>query len=133
MALSTGVNGCFDLIHPGHVQFLRYASGFGPLIVMINSDKSIKRLKGPGRPVMSEGARKQVLEAIKYVDEVYIFDEDTPSQAYNILRPDIVVKGYEYKDRPIPERSVIEMYGGRIVFAPYSSPWHTSDIVKRLA
>ena len=126
------VNGCFDIVHPGHVELLEFASGFGPVVVLMNSDKSVKRLKGEKRPVMTEGARKRVLEALKPVKEVFIFDEDTPSQLYYQLQPEVVVKGYEYKDRLIPERSVIEMYGGRIVFAPYSSPWHSSDILKRI-
>lgn len=130
--MTVGVNGCFDVLHPGHVELLTYAAGFGPVTVLLNSDRSVKNLKGAGRPVMCQGARKRILEALKAVRDVVIFDEDTPSQLYNVLQPDIVVKGYDYKDRTIPERAVIEQYGGKIIFAPYSSPWHSSDIIERL-
>lgn len=95
-------NGCFDLLHIGHVELLKYAKSLGgKLIVGLNSDNSIKRLKGPTRPVNNEKTRKILLESIKYVDEVIIFEEDTPLELIKQIQPSIIVKGGDYKKEDI--------------------------------
>jgi len=95
-------NGCFDIIHRGHLELLQYCSDIGTVVVVgLNSDASIKRLKGDGRPYFNEKDRKFMLESIKYVDEVRIFDEDTPLKLIESLSPDVIVKGGDYKPREV--------------------------------
>lgn len=95
-------NGCFDLLHIGHIELLKYAKSLGSkLIIGLNSDNSIKRLKGPTRPVNNEITRKILLESIKYVDEVIIFEEDTPLQLIKQIQPNIIVKGGDYKKEDV--------------------------------
>lgn len=90
-------NGCFDVLHLGHVELLHYCASFGDVIVGLNSDASVKRLKGDSRPINSEQARMRILKSIKYVSEVFIFEEDTPYELIKSLKPDMIVKGGEYK------------------------------------
>jgi D-beta-D-heptose 7-phosphate kinase / D-beta-D-heptose 1-phosphate adenosyltransferase len=131
--LVVAVNGCFDIIHPGHIDLLQWAWEEGsPLVVLLNSDESVRRLKGSGHPLMSQEARKKVLGALKVVSSVMIYGEDTPNRVLAMLQPDILVKGHEYKDRRLPEREVVEGYGGEIKFAPMTSTWHSSDIMRKI-
>ena len=125
-------NGCFDIIHPGHIQVLQFAKSLGDkLIVGINSDSSVKRLKGPDRPINNQEDRKKVLEALRCVDQVVIFDEDRPIRLIKALRPDIVVKGGECradearKTDEIPPEIEIRISP----FVPGSS---TTDIVNKI-
>ena len=90
-------NGCFDLLHPGHISLLEYCATIGYVIVGLNSDASVRRLKGPTRPIMNEDQRKYSLESCRFVDEVHIFDEDTPLELIKKLRPDYIVKGSEFR------------------------------------
>ena len=91
-------NGCFDIIHRGHIELLKYAKSCGDkLVVGLNSDESVRNLKGPTRPIQRQEDRKSILEAIRWVDEVIIFDEETPIKLINFLKPDIIVKGGDYK------------------------------------
>ena len=91
-------NGCFDLLHIGHIELLKYAKGLGDyLVVGINSDNSVKKLKGSYRPINNELTRKTILESIKYVDEVIVFNEDTPIELIKKIQPNIIVKGGDYK------------------------------------
>ena len=90
-------NGCFDVIHRGHIEILKYCKELGTVIVGLNSDESVKRLKGTGRPFFSQEDREVVLRACKYVDDVVVFDEDTPYQVIQKTMPDIIVKGGDYK------------------------------------
>lgn len=90
-------NGCFDLLHPGHISLLEYCATIGYVIVGLNSDASVSRLKGPTRPIMNQDQRKYSLESCRFVDEVHIFDEDTPLQLIKKLRPDYIVKGSEFR------------------------------------
>lgn len=90
-------NGCFDVLHLGHVELLKYASTFGEVIVGLNSDKSVRRLKGPSRPFNDEQTRLKILESIKYVGSVYIFDEDTPYDLIKLIKPNLIVKGGDYR------------------------------------
>jgi D-beta-D-heptose 7-phosphate kinase/D-beta-D-heptose 1-phosphate adenosyltransferase len=90
-------NGCFDLLHPGHISLLEYCATIGYVIVGLNSDASVSRLKGPTRPIMNQDQRKYSLESCRFVDEVHIFDEDTPLELIKKLRPDYIVKGSEFR------------------------------------
>ena len=111
--------GCFDLLHPGHLRLLRQARRLGDaLVVCLNSDDSVRRAKGPGRPVMSQQDRTAVLSALVDVDAVVVFDSDTPVEVLRRLQPDVWVKGADYAGRPVPERSVVENHGGRVEFIP---------------
>lgn len=95
-------NGCFDLLHIGHIELLKYAKSLGNyLVVAINSDNSVKKIKGPSRPINNELTRKIILESIRYVDEVIIFDEDTPLEIIKKIQPQIIVKGGDYKKEDV--------------------------------
>lgn len=94
-------NGCFDILHRGHIELLKYCRSLGLVIVGLNSDASVKRLKGPQRPITSQEDRKIMLESCKYVDSVVIFDEDTPYDLIKKYRPDIIVKGGDYKESEV--------------------------------
>ena len=89
-------NGCFDVLHRGHIELLKYCKSLGRVVVGLNSDKSVKKLKGKARPVNDQQSRKVILESIKFVDEVIIFKEDTPEDLLSRLKPDILVKGGDY-------------------------------------
>jgi D-beta-D-heptose 7-phosphate kinase/D-beta-D-heptose 1-phosphate adenosyltransferase len=125
--------GCFDLLHAGHISMLQAARALGDrLIVCLNSDASVSRLKGPGRPLVSEGDRARVLGALACVDAVAVFDEDTPRRVLAELRPDVWVKGGDYEDRNMPEREVVESWGGRVVTLPYVEGHSTSRLLKEV-
>lgn len=109
-------NGCFDLFHAGHAEFLRRSRALGDLLIVgLNSDASVRRLKGPGRPINSFADRRAVLCAIRWVDCVVSLDADTPCELVAQLRPDIIVKGPGYSDQNMPEAAVARSYGGRVV------------------
>jgi len=130
-------NGCFDLLHAGHVRSLDAARALGDVLVVgLNSDESVRRLKGAGRPVMSAGERAEVLAALTAVDHVVVYGEDTPEGALERLRPDIHAKGADYappNGKPLPERAVVEAYGGRIEFLPFVDCVSTTTLVEKLA
>jgi D-beta-D-heptose 7-phosphate kinase / D-beta-D-heptose 1-phosphate adenosyltransferase len=126
--IATG--GCFDLLHPGHVALLESARALGDaLIVCLNSDDSVRRAKGPDRPLVSQADRVRVLTALSAVDAVLIFDEDTPSRVLTALQPDVWVKGSDYVHKPIPEAELVERYGGEVVLLPLLSGYSTSSLV----
>jgi D-beta-D-heptose 7-phosphate kinase/D-beta-D-heptose 1-phosphate adenosyltransferase len=111
--------GCFDLLHPGHIQLLEQARGLGDfLVVCINGDASVRRLKGPARPVMTAEDRARVLGALQPVDAVAVFDEDTPCALLEALRPHVWVKGGDYRADELPEARILRRYGGQIVLLP---------------
>jgi rfaE bifunctional protein nucleotidyltransferase chain/domain/rfaE bifunctional protein kinase chain/domain len=123
--------GCFDLIHPGHVAVLEAARRLGDcLIVCLNSDESVRRLKGAGRPLQSEQDRATVLRALRCVDEVLVFDEDTPAELLRKLRPDVWVKGGDYAGIELPEAAVLAEWGGIAVTVPYQPGRSTSNLVQ---
>lgn len=108
-------NGCFDLIHAGHVAVLMNAKSFGDILVVgLNSDASVERLKGPVRPLMNEEDRALILLSLKPVDFITIFDEDTPRAIIEALKPDVLVKGAEYSKDDIVGADFVESYGGRV-------------------
>jgi rfaE bifunctional protein nucleotidyltransferase chain/domain/rfaE bifunctional protein kinase chain/domain len=124
--------GCFDLLHPGHVATLRAARGLGDcLIVCINSDGSVRRLKGPSRPLVSAPDRARVLEALEFVDAVVVFDEDTPADVLDRLRPDVWAKGGDYAGADLPEAAVLRTWGGQAVVLPYLDGHSTTALVAR--
>ncbi len=124
--------GCFDIVHPGHVATLQAARRLGDaLVVLINSDASVARLKGPGRPVVNAQDRAGVLQAFDCVDAVVIFDEDDPRAVLQRLRPDIWVKGGDYGGTELPETATVRSGGGRVVFLPYLPGRSTTSIIER--
>jgi rfaE bifunctional protein nucleotidyltransferase chain/domain len=121
-------NGCFDIIHPGHMLLLRFARSLaqdGLLVVGVNSDDSVRRLKGPGRPVFPEGHRRDVLRELTLVDRVYIFREDTPYDLIHCLRPDIIVKGGDYKPEDVVGSNVAQ-----VIICPLDEQWSTTKILE---
>jgi rfaE bifunctional protein nucleotidyltransferase chain/domain len=129
-------NGCFDLMHAGHVRSLHAAADLGDVLVVgLNSDASVRRLKGPGRPVLPEAERAELLAALECVDHVLVFPDDEPSNVLRQLRPDVHCKGAEYappRGRPLPERAVVESYGGRVAFLPLVEGLSTTELLRRV-
>ncbi|MBR0560000.1 D-glycero-beta-D-manno-heptose-7-phosphate kinase [Neokomagataea anthophila] len=126
-------NGCFDLIHPGHIALIREASRQGDkLVVALNSDASVMRLKGPTRPLQDEQARATVMGALRYVDLVVIFDEDTPLQAIQTLKPDVLVKGSDYREDDVVGGDFVKSYGGTVFLANLVSGRSTTSIVHKM-
>jgi D-beta-D-heptose 7-phosphate kinase / D-beta-D-heptose 1-phosphate adenosyltransferase len=125
--------GCFDLLHVGHVELLHAARRLGDaLVVCLNSDDSVRRAKGPSRPLVGQRDRARVLAALADVDAVLIFDEDTPAEALEALRPDVWVKGDDYVGRPLAEQPVVERHGGQVVLLPRAVGHSTSALVDNI-
>jgi rfaE bifunctional protein nucleotidyltransferase chain/domain len=123
--------GCFDLVHVGHVETLRAARSLGDcLVVLVNSDASVRRLKGPARPLVPVEDRVRVLAALDCVDAVVVFDEDTPEHALSRIRPDVWAKGGDYTAEDLPERAVLEQWGGQAVLLPYVAGRSTSRMLE---
>lgn len=124
--------GCFDILHPGHVHTLRAARCLGDrLVVLVNDDDSVRRLKGPERPLQPVEDRCEVLRSLSDVDEVIVFSEDTPVEALRMLRPDIFVKGGDYTAADIPETAVLAEWGGSVVTVPFLDGRSTTELVSR--
>jgi len=127
-------NGVFDLLHPGHVDLLIAARGTADaLIVGVNSDESVRRLKGSGRPVRSEAERAFVLAAVECVDLVVIFPEDTPLELVKTLKPDVIVKGGDYTESTIVGATEVKSWGGRVVVVPLTPGQSTTAIIRKLS
>jgi D-beta-D-heptose 7-phosphate kinase/D-beta-D-heptose 1-phosphate adenosyltransferase len=125
-------NGCFDLLHPGHLSLLHFAKSLGDILVLaINSDAAVRRLKGPSRPVLSQHDRAAMLSALGCVDAVTIFDEDTPLETIRCVQPEVLVKGQDYRMDEIVGREVVEAAGGRVVLAPLLSDYSTTSLLAR--
>jgi D-glycero-beta-D-manno-heptose 1-phosphate adenylyltransferase len=126
-------NGCFDLLHPGHIRSLEQARALGDvLIVGLNSDASVRQLKGEGRPVIPERERAEILAALESVDAVVIFDDLTPREVIARLLPDVLVKGGDWPGDQIVGREEVEAAGGRVVLAPVVPGYSTTDILKKI-
>ncbi|MFC5380414.1 PfkB family carbohydrate kinase [Aquipuribacter nitratireducens] len=124
--------GCFDVLHAGHLALLQAAAGMGDrLVVLVNSDDSVRRLKGPGRPVQAQEDRVRLLAALRCVDEVVVFDEDTPTEVLARLRPDVWVKGGDYDPDALPETPTVRERGGRVAVVPVVSGRSTTSILAR--
>lgn len=126
-------NGCFDLLHPGHIGSLEKARSLGDvLIVGLNSDASVRQLKGAGRPVLPERERAEILAALECVDAVVIFDELTPREVIARLLPDILVKGGDWASDQIVGREEVEAAGGRVVSIPVVAGYSTTEILRKI-
>lgn len=120
-------NGCFDILHVGHVNLLEYCSTLGDVVVGLNSDASVKRLKGANRPVNDQDSRKTVLESIRFVSRVLIFDEDTPYNLISALKPDLIVKGGDYNPSEVVGSDIAE-----VLIFPTRDGFSTSGIIERM-
>jgi phosphoheptose isomerase len=126
-------NGCFDLLHGGHLASLRAARAFGDVLVVgVNDDESVRKLKGAGRPVVDAAQRVELVAALDVVDVAVLFGEETPVRSLERLRPDVHCKGADWQGREIPERGTVEAYGGRVVFTPLVDGLSTTDLVRRI-
>lgn len=126
-------NGVFDLLHPGHRRYLQQARALGDmLIVGLNSDASVRRNKGPERPINPESERAEVVAALECVDAVVIFDEDTPAEIVRACQPDILVKGADWPEDQIVGRDTVEARGGRVVRMPVEAGYSTTALVERI-
>ncbi len=126
-------NGCFDLLHIGHIEYLKFARRQGDLLVVgLNSDQSVRSLKGPNRPILKQQERARVLSALEDVDYIVLFDETTPEELISQVKPDVLVKGEDWRKKGVVGREFVESYGGRVVLAPLVEGISTTDIVSRI-
>jgi rfaE bifunctional protein nucleotidyltransferase chain/domain len=126
-------NGVFDLLHVGHLRYLQHARGLGDaLLIGLNSDRSVRRIKGPDRPITAEDERAEVLEALACVDGVVIFDAETPQDLIEAIQPDVLVKGADWAEDAIVGREIVEARGGRVVRVAIEPGHSTTKIVDRI-
>lgn len=126
-------NGCFDLVHRGHVDYLSRARDLGDLLILgLNSDASVRRLKGPSRPIVDEKSRALLLAAFQFIDYVVLFEEDTPYELIKAAQPDILVKGGDYKPEDIVGYDIVKQRGGQVVTIDFVPGFSTTNIVEKL-
>ncbi len=126
-------NGVFDILHPGHLRYLRQARSLGDLLIVgLNSDESVRRNKGAGRPVNPQDERAELLSALECVDAVVVFDEDTPAEIIAAVQPDVLVKGADWAAEAIVGRNAVEARGGRVVRIPVEPGFSTSAILDKV-
>ena len=126
-------NGCFDLIHLGHIEVLARASDLGNiLIVAVNSDKSIKKIKGNKRPILKEESRLQQIAALEFVDAVLLFDEDNPYETIKSLLPNVIVKGGDYCSEDVIGNNLVKQIGGEVVIVPLTKGYSTTTIFEKI-
>ncbi len=126
-------NGCFDILHRGHVDYLKKAKALGDILVVgLNSDASVKRLKGPKRPINSQNARAVVLAGLESVDYVVIFNEDTPYRLIKAIEPYVIAKGGDWKPKDIVGADIVKSYGGKVVSVPFARGYSTTGLIKKL-
>ncbi len=126
-------NGCFDLLHIGHIKYLEGAKKLGDcLIIGLNSDSSVKSIKGKDRPYICEEERKEVLKSLRFVDEVIMFDEPTPLELIKSLKPDILVKGSDWHKENIVGREFVESYGGKVETVDYILGKSTTELARKI-
>lgn len=126
-------NGCFDIIHAGHVRYLQRAKKYGDLLIVgLNSDTSVKKIKGKTRPINNQNDRAEVLSALDCVDFVTIFNEETPEKLIQDIKPDVLVKGADWKGKRIAGEDIVLAKGGRVVFLPYLKGRSTTEIIQRI-
>lgn len=127
-------NGCFDVIHRGHIECLQKAKELGDILVIgLNTDNSIRKIKTKGRPIFDEIARAVVLSALEFVDYIILFDEPTPQKLISALIPDILVKGGDYKIDEIVGRETVQKAGGKVVVIPEIPGYSTTEIIKKIS
>ena len=126
-------NGVFDILHPGHLRYLQQARALGDLLILgLNSDASVRRNKGPERPINPEAERAEILEALACVDAVVVFDEETPAEIIKAIQPDVLVKGADWAHDAIVGRDTVEARGGRVVRMAIEQGYSTTEIVRRI-
>ncbi|WP_461832314.1 D-glycero-beta-D-manno-heptose 1-phosphate adenylyltransferase [Aquifex sp.] len=126
-------NGCFDIIHAGHVDYLEKAKKLGDILVVgLNSDNSVKRIKGEKRPINPQEQRAKVLSSLKPVDYVVIFEEDTPEKLIRAIKPDVLVKGGDWPIEKIVGKEFVESYGGKVLTIPFTYNVSTTEIIKKI-
>ncbi len=126
-------NGCFDILHVGHVRYLEKTKSFADkLIVLLNSDKSVKSIKGPSRPINNENDRAEILCALSCVDYVVLFDEDSPRNLLDEIKPDIYTKGADYTMETLPEADIMKKNGTRVEFISFVEGKSTTNIINRM-
>ena len=126
-------NGCFDIIHPGHTRYLYAARLLGDyLVAAVNSDRSVKAIKGPTRPIQAEDERTEILAALSFVDGVFLFDEENPLKMIEYLLPDVLVKGGDWPEDKIVGADVVKKAGGRVIRIPFVDGYSTTDIIQKI-
>ncbi|MEI6577121.1 MAG: D-glycero-beta-D-manno-heptose 1-phosphate adenylyltransferase [Bacteroidota bacterium] len=126
-------NGCFDILHPGHVDYLSRARDLGDLLIIgLNSDASVQRLKGPSRPILDENSRALILASLSFVDAVVLFDEDTPLELISKVQPDILVKGGDYVVSQVVGSDLVFAKGGQVIILPFLDGFSTTSIEKKI-
>lgn len=126
-------NGCFDILHKGHITYLYEAKKLGDILIIgLNSDNSIKRIKGEKRPILPEDERAFILSALEMVDYVVIFEEDTPYELIKRVKPDVLVKGGDWDIKNIVGRDIVESYNGKVLNIPYIEGKSTTNIIERI-
>jgi D-glycero-beta-D-manno-heptose 1-phosphate adenylyltransferase len=126
-------NGCFDIIHRGHIEYLAKAASFGDfLIVGLNTDKSVKKLKGESRPVQNEESRSLQLASLSFVSAVILFDEDTPYELIKIVNPDVLIKGSDYKPEDIVGYDIVTAKNGNVITIDFVDGYSTSDLINKI-
>ncbi len=126
-------NGCFDILHVGHVRYLEETKKYADvLIVALNSDKSVRSIKGEGRPINNENDRAEVLNALKSVDYVVLFDEDSPAELLAEIKPDVHTKGADYNAETLPEAEIITKNGGRLEFIQFVEGKSTTSTIEKI-
>lgn len=126
-------NGCFEILHPGHIKLLEEAKNYGDILVVgINSDESVKRIKGEKKLIFDEKSRLKIISALECVDYVTLFNENTPENLIEIIKPHIHVKGGDYKEEELPEAKIVKEYGGKIIILPILEDFSTTQIIQKI-
>ncbi len=126
-------NGCFDIIHVGHIRYLKKARALGDLLVLgLNTDSSVKILKGKSRPIMSEKERAEILGSLEMIDYIVLFNEETPLKLISKIKPDILVKGADYKGKEVVGTDVVKAFGGRVKLIKFEDGKSTSALIKKI-
>lgn len=126
-------NGCFDILHPGHINYLKKSKSLGDILIIgLNSDSSVRKLKGKGRPITTQKKRAETLASLEFVDFVAVFNELTPIKLIKKLKPHVLVKGADWKKKDVVGRSFVESYGGRVRSLPYIKGYSTTSLIKAI-
>jgi len=126
-------NGCFEILHPGHIKLLEEAKNYGDILVVgINSDESVKRIKGEKKLIFDEKSRVKIISALECVDYVTLFNENTPENLIKIIKPHIHVKGGDYKEEDLPEAKIVKEYAGKIIILPLLEGFSTTQIIQKI-
>lgn len=126
-------NGCFDILHVGHVRYLQKTKSFADVLILaLNTDKSIRTIKGEGRPINNENDRAEVLSALECVDYIVPFDENSPAELLKTVKPDVYTKGADYTLETLPETKVVQSFGGRIEFIDFVEGKSTTNLIQKI-